>query len=91
MWSLISLANLYNLDKPDTALRLYVESFGIARAKDHKAGILTALQQIGVAYHVIGDYPKALQYYFRVLPLLEDTHDTANIAGLYNLELVNPS
>jgi hypothetical protein len=56
IWSLIALADVYNPVKPDTALRLAVEAFELARTLDHKDAFRESLQQIGLAYHVVGDY-----------------------------------
>lgn len=83
--SLLNLGAFYNLIKPDTALKLAVEALELAKSLDYKRGIENSLHRVGMGYHVLPDYPKALHFYFLAMGIAEKNNDHANIALLCNL------
>ncbi|HUQ66725.1 MAG TPA: tetratricopeptide repeat protein [Flavitalea sp.] len=82
--SLIALASLYNLTKPDTTVRLSVEALELAKSIGDDRSVRNSLEQIAGGYHILGNYAKALQFYLQALKLAEKSNDTQSFPELFN-------
>jgi len=60
------------------------QAFHLSEKINFKKGLSLSLNNIGIIYWYQGDYPKALEYQYKVLKLSEETGDKKRIAGALN-------
>src|SRR5690606_27246305 len=82
--ALSRMAAFYAVNKVDTALAFAMEALTIAREKQWPLEEAKALNGMGGVCWAIGDFVKALDFYFQALKLAEQEKDdrfTANLLG----------
>ena len=74
---------------PDTAVILSSQALSIAEATKWQLGIANSKGKLGVYYYIKGDYPKALEYYFKALKMNEEldrkTAVSTNLGNIGNV------
>ena len=74
---------------PDTAIILSSEALSIAEPREWQSGIANSIGQLGTFNWLKGDYPKALEYYFKALKMNEELGRKPGIAkNLGNIGIV---
>ncbi len=71
-------------DKPDTAIILAKQAYGIANEINYKWGKAQALFAMAGINRVKTKYPEALNYYNRALELFKEFNDPSVVASAYN-------
>ena len=66
------IAFSFRNNKPDTAIIFAEEELKLAQTKNQKLYQGKALNIMGIAYANKGNYPKALEYYFKTLRIYEE-------------------
>jgi len=75
----------YYLNKDDNkALKYFNKSLKISKKVNNKEGIATALNNMGIIYHNIGDIPKALEYFNKSLRIQEEIGDLYGVSWTLN-------
>ena len=86
---LADLSLAYRESKPDTAMLLALEALSISQRIGFVKGEAASLQQIGAAYGVIGNSPKAMELYLKALKLNEKINNLEGMArNLNNLGVI---
>ena len=83
--TLLYLAYVYNVSKPDSCIQLAIEALDIARRINYQKGIASSLGLIGVGYTYLGNYAKAMEFLLQSLKVYERLRDSAGISKAYNL------
>ncbi len=65
---------------PDTAIILSSEALSISEAYEWQSGIVNSVGQLGSFNRLKGDYPQALEYYFKSLKMNEELDRKTGIA-----------
>ncbi|WP_153798708.1 tetratricopeptide repeat protein [Foetidibacter luteolus] len=79
MWLMADAANMYD---PDTSLQLAQKALFLAQQIRFIEGESRSLGVLAVAFRQIGDYQKALQYFFQKLQLEEKRESPRNLASV---------
>ena len=74
----------YLFSQPDSAFYFAQMAFNLAEKSGLKTQMASALNTQGVSFAIRGDYPKALEYFQRVLKIHEEIGDKNNIANSLN-------
>ncbi|MCX2573951.1 tetratricopeptide repeat protein [Pedobacter sandarakinus] len=80
---------LYNLSyyylnfKPDSAMYLARSAYSISKRSKFLRGESWALGSMANAFHVLHNYPKAIEYYIEQLKIEEKRNIPENIGGIY--------
>jgi len=82
--TLNSLAYLYYGSKPDSTLLLSQEAIQIAKKNDFIRGEARGLSNSGIAFHILGNYPKALELFLTSLKKYESINNLEGIANSSN-------
>ncbi|MFH0865061.1 MAG: tetratricopeptide repeat protein [Bacteroidota bacterium] len=77
--TLVALSNAYCYFKPDTFMLLSLQAYSLAKQINFIRGEIASLTNIGVAYSMFGNYPKALEAALRNLEMCEKTNDKKRI------------
>ncbi len=77
------LADLYQANRPATALALAHEAYSLSVEIKYIEGQSRSLNQIAKAFNMVGNYPKALEYYIKKLKIEEQRHYPENLAIAY--------
>lgn len=77
--ALIDLCWVYRNSNIDSALKYNDEAYALAERLGLKNEIVKIIQFKGVIYRNLGEYPKALEYYFNVLKAYEELDDSEGI------------
>ncbi len=80
MWN---LAQLYQSSKPDSALIFAEDAHRLSKKIHFVEGESKSLNQIANAFNRVGNYPKALEYYIRMLKIEERRNNPENLAIAY--------
>src|ERR1035437_9537346 len=84
-----ALGWMFKQSSPDTAIILGNQALFLAEKQQWKNGIATSLSQLGVYNSIKGNYPKALDYYFKTLKVKEEIGNKNSIAAtLGNIGIV---
>lgn len=90
---LCQLGQEYELFSPDTAIQYAQQAYRLSSNIKYKDGIARAANGIGSVYRLIGNYPKALEYFIYKLKIEEQRNNPKkmaitlmNIAGLYHMQ-----
>ena len=76
-------------NKPDTAIILCTRALALAEATKWQKGIAGSLRNLGAYNYLKGNYPQALQHYFKALKINEELKDKKGIsATLGNIGIV---
>jgi tetratricopeptide (TPR) repeat protein len=78
----------YMYSKPSEAFPYAKEMLRIALAEKSMKKAANAYTKLGLIYHSLGDYDKAIEYGYKTIREYEDLHDTADLAGAH-LNLAN--
>ena len=78
-----NLAQLYQDNKPDTAMILAEQAYNLSKKIKYIEGESRSVNQIANAYNRVGNYPKALEYYIRKLKIEEQRNHPENLAIAY--------
>ncbi len=76
--------DVYLYSQPDSAFYFAQLEYDFANARDIKIFMGYALNIQGISFRLRGDYPKALEYYHRVLTIREEMGDKKRVAGSLN-------
>ena len=77
------------IGKYDTALIIAQQAFDLSKKLQHKRGIASSLNSMGIAYYQLGYGQKALNYYYQSLEYYETLGDKKGIGnGLNNIALI---
>jgi signal transduction histidine kinase len=68
----------------DTSLLMATHALDVATEIENKSLISSALNMIGNAYFLMGDFTGGMEYYYRALTLREELGDSTSIAKSYN-------
>ncbi|MFH2094432.1 MAG: tetratricopeptide repeat protein [Bacteroidota bacterium] len=82
--ALLELGDMYERNKPDTALKYYHQALKLAEECKSSKHRSKSLIYLGVAYKNTGEYEKALDYYNQSLQICSETDDSVGIAKCYN-------
>ncbi len=82
--TLNELAYKYYTSNPDSTRILSERSKILCEKVNYGIGKVVALRNMGVSAHVLGEYEKALNYYFNALKIAEKINYTKGIARMYN-------
>jgi len=82
--AIYSIAWSYRGNNPDTAIVLALQELEFARKLKQKMFEGKALNTLGVAYMNKGNYPKAMEYFLKVLRIREELGDKKGIGSSYN-------
>ncbi|MFN8237958.1 MAG: tetratricopeptide repeat protein [Chitinophagales bacterium] len=87
------LGQEYEQFRPDTAMLYAQQAYKISTKIKYADGIARAANGIGNVYRLIGNYPKALEYFIQKLKIEEQRNNPnklaivlMNIAGVYHME-----
>ena len=78
-----NLAQLYQDNRPDTAMILAEQAYNLSKKIKYIEGESRSVNQIANAYNRVGNYPKALEYYIRKLKIEEKRNHPENLAIAY--------
>jgi PAS domain S-box-containing protein len=81
--TLIDLCWIYRNSNIDSALKYNDKAYALAEKLGLKNEIVKIIQFKGVIYRNLGEYPKALEYYFNVLKAYEELDDSEGIGFAY--------
>ena len=81
---LSEMSRVYNYSKPDSAMKYAQQGLQLAQKIHFKRGEAKCLSSIGLALQVVGNYPKALETFLKVLQIREGTGDHFGIATSNN-------
>ncbi|MBL3657632.1 tetratricopeptide repeat protein [Fulvivirga sediminis] len=77
---------------PDSSCYYAKLHFSFAKQIGNKQQMATALNTLGTAYYMMGDYARASQEFYKSLKIKEDIHDIKGMAAtLNNLGMINDS
>jgi len=83
--SLYNLSFYYwNIGKNDTSIMLCKKALTVFDNINSTEGQLKCYNRIAVNYYLIGDYSKAIDFYYKALGLINSSLDKLEIANLYN-------
>ncbi|MGZ3765505.1 MAG: tetratricopeptide repeat-containing sensor histidine kinase [Mucilaginibacter sp.] len=82
--ALYQLAKIYWGFKPDTGIILCREAYILAQANSNKGQMSHCLSLLANLYVDLGDYGKAMQFYFKNLTLEKENKDQYGIIQTYN-------
>ena len=68
---LADLSFEYSESKPDTTMSLALEALSLANRIGFEKGRAVSLNRVGNAYHVLGNYPKAMEVFLQALRINE--------------------
>lgn len=68
----------------DSALRLNLESVALARSADNKEYLIATQLNTGISYYYLNDASTAIEYYLKVLPILENEAKTNRLGIVYD-------
>ena len=77
---LADLSAAYATNKVDTAMLLGLEALSLSQRIGFVKGEATSLTQVGLAYHILGNEPKAMEVWLQSLKLNEKINNLAGIA-----------
>lgn len=80
LWKIANASNLYN---PDTSLLLAQQGLYLAQKIKYTEGESRSLGALATAFTRIGNYPKALDFYFQKLKIDENNNSHRNLASTY--------
>ena len=81
---LCSISEIYWQKSFDTSLLMATHAMNVAREIDDNSLMASALNMMGNAYFLLGDFINSIDYYYRALGLREELGDSTSIAKLYN-------
>ena len=81
---LADLSFEYLESKPDTTMILALEALSLARRIGFLKGEAISLNRVGNAYHVLGNYPKAMEKNLQALKINEKINNQEGVASNYN-------
>ncbi len=73
---LAELSFEYTESKPDTTMTLALEALSLANRIGFEKGAAVSLNRVGNAYHVLGNYPKAMEVFLQALRINEKINNT---------------
>ena len=69
-------------NNPDTAIILCTRALALAEATKWRKGIAGSLRNLGAFNYLKGNYPQALQHYFKALKINEELKDKKGISAI---------
>ena len=74
-----ALSYEYLESKPDTAMILALEALSLAKHIGFEKGKAVSLNRVGNAYQVLGNYPKAMEFFLQALQINEKINNADGI------------
>jgi two-component system, sensor histidine kinase len=69
---------------PDATLKFARQALDISKEQEYLSGQVKALNYIGIAYHILGEFDSARSYYNQSLNIVESTNDKKYEASIHN-------
>jgi tetratricopeptide (TPR) repeat protein len=79
--TLVRLGHVYLDSKPDTTLLLAIQGLSLSQQIGFVRGEASCLGSMADAYDNLGNYPKALENYFRALKINESINNSRGVRG----------
>ncbi|HVW15888.1 MAG TPA: ATP-binding protein [Mucilaginibacter sp.] len=82
--AMLDLSHEYYLSKPDSNIIIAQQAYALANKQHLASQESSALNGMATGYATLGDYPKAIQLFYRSLRISESLHDILGIVRVLN-------